>query len=182
MPAGAHRVRFDFSIDGNRFRPTLPWIPNETNLRRARIYLTRIKAQIEAGTFCFADEFPRYRGLQRLPPSLQSRSCGEVFDEFLRHEESRLARGDLAAVTVASHRKILNHVWRPHLETMPFLGIRYSMLLDRRCLHLQQENLQQCDQCPASGVQLWIPRLSRARRSSRRAQMRANRQEGPAGN
>jgi integrase len=129
MPAGAHRIRFDFSIDGKRFRPTLPWTPNETNLRRARTYLTRIKAQIEAGTFCFADEFPRYRGLQRLPPSLQSRSCGEVFDEFLRHEESRLARGDLAAVTVASHRKILNHVWRPHLETMPFLGIRYSMLL-----------------------------------------------------
>lgn len=129
MPAGTNRIRFDFSIDGKRFRPTLPWIPNETNLRRARTYLARIKAQIEAGTFAFADEFPRYRGLQKLPRLLQSRSCGEVFDDFLRHEESRLARGDLAAVTVASHRKILSHVWRPHLETMPFLGIRYSMLL-----------------------------------------------------
>jgi hypothetical protein len=48
-----------------RFRPTLPWSPNETNLQPARTYLTRIKAQIEAGTFCFADEFPRYRGLQK---------------------------------------------------------------------------------------------------------------------
>jgi Arm DNA-binding domain len=44
MPAGAHRNRFDFSIDGKRFRPTLPWIPNETNLRRARSYIARIKA------------------------------------------------------------------------------------------------------------------------------------------
>ncbi len=64
MPAGISRIRFDFSIDGQRFRPTLPLIPNETNLRRARRHLTRIKAQIDAGTFCFADEFPRYRGLQ----------------------------------------------------------------------------------------------------------------------
>jgi hypothetical protein len=47
MPAGTNRVRFDFSIDGKRFRPTLPWTPNETNLRQARSYLTRIKAQIE---------------------------------------------------------------------------------------------------------------------------------------
>ena len=42
---------------------------------------------------------------------------------------ARLARGDLAAITVASHRKILNHVWRPHLDDLPFLGVRYSMLL-----------------------------------------------------
>jgi hypothetical protein len=59
VPAGTNRIRFDFSIDGKRFRPTLPWSPNETNLRRARTYLTRIKAQIEADTFCFPDEFPR---------------------------------------------------------------------------------------------------------------------------
>jgi hypothetical protein len=88
MPAGISRIRFDFSIDGQRFRPALPLIPNETNLRCARRHLTRIKAQIEAGTFCFADEFPRYRGLQKLPRVLQSRSCGEVFDDFLRHEEA----------------------------------------------------------------------------------------------
>jgi hypothetical protein len=67
------RIRFDFSIEGHRFRPTLPWPPNETNLRRARLYLARIKAQIVAGTFCFADEFPLYRGVRRLPPALAER-------------------------------------------------------------------------------------------------------------
>ena len=87
------------------------------------------QGQIAAGTFCCADEFPRYRGLHTLPPDLQQRSCGEVFDDFLRHEEARLARGDLAAVTVTSHRKILNHVWRPHWGGLPFLGVRYSMLV-----------------------------------------------------
>ena len=107
----------------------LPWIPNETNLQRARAHLARIKAQIAAGTFCFADEFPRYRGLQKLPPVLQHRTCGEVFDDFLRHEEARLARGDLATATVTSHRKILDHVWRPHLAEVPFLGVCYSMLI-----------------------------------------------------
>ena len=129
MPAGSGRIRFDFSIEGQRFRPTLTWIPNETNLERARIYLARIKAQIAAGTFCFADDFPRYRGLHKLPRTLQPQSCGEVFDDFLRHEEARLARGDLAPATVVSHRKILDHVWRPQLGDIPFLGVRYSMLV-----------------------------------------------------
>jgi integrase len=129
MPAGPSRIQFDFSIEGQCFRPTLPLIPNETNLRRARARLVRIRAQIAAGTFCFADEFPRYRGVRELPRALQLRSCGEVFDEFLRHEEARLARGDLAAATVTSHRKILDHVWRPQLGGLPFLGVRYSMLV-----------------------------------------------------
>lgn len=130
IPAGTSRIQVDFAINGQRFRPTLPWVPNDTNLKRARIYLARIKAQIAAGTFCFGDEFPHYRGLHELPPVLQSRSCGEVFDDFLRHEEARMARGDLAPVTVASHRKILNHVWRPHLADLPFLGVRYSTLVE----------------------------------------------------
>ena len=59
MPAGPARIEFDFRVEGVRFRPTLPWIPNETNLRRARAMMVRIRAQIVAGTFCFADEFPR---------------------------------------------------------------------------------------------------------------------------
>lgn len=29
MRAGPGRIRFDFTVDGRRFRPTLPWIPNE---------------------------------------------------------------------------------------------------------------------------------------------------------
>jgi integrase len=127
---GPSRIQFDFSINGKRFRPTLRWIPNETNLQRARTRLARIKAQIAAGTFCFADEFPGYRGLRGLPPVLQPRSCGHVFDDFLRHEQARMGRGDLAPVTVASHRKILNHVWRPDLGDLPFLGVRYSTLIE----------------------------------------------------
>jgi hypothetical protein len=39
MPADPSRIQFDFSIDGQRFRPTLPWIPHETNLRRARTWI-----------------------------------------------------------------------------------------------------------------------------------------------
>lgn len=123
MPAGPARIQFDFRIEGQRFRPTLPWVPTDTNLRRARATLARIKAQIAAGTFCFADEFPRYKGLSGPPPPFRARTCGEVFDAFLRHEEARLARDDLAAVTVVtSHRRILDRHWRPRLGALPLIG------------------------------------------------------------
>jgi integrase len=129
MPAGPARIQFDFRIEGQRFRPTLLWAPTETNLRRARATLARIKAQIAAGTFCFADEFPRYKGLSGLPPPFRARTCGEVFDAFLRHEEARLAGDDLAAVTVTSHRRILDRRWRPRLGALPLIGVTYSMLV-----------------------------------------------------
>jgi hypothetical protein len=64
-PAGAERIQLTFTIDGVRFRPTLRWVPTEGNLRRARIYVARIRAQITAGTFCFAEEFPHYRHLHQ---------------------------------------------------------------------------------------------------------------------
>jgi integrase len=35
----------------------------------------------------------------------------------------------LAASTVASHRQILNHDWRPHIGHLPFLGIQHSLLV-----------------------------------------------------
>jgi integrase len=129
MPVGPCGIQFDFSINRRRFRPTLPWTPSETNLRRARELLTRVKAQIAAGTFRFTDEFPDYRGLRTLPHSVQPRLCGEVLDAFLRHQAARVARGDLAPVTLSSHRKILDHVWRPHLGGLPLLGVTYSMLV-----------------------------------------------------
>ncbi len=128
-PAGPHRIQLTFTIDGVRFRPTLRWVPNEVNLGRARIYLARIKAQIAAGTFCFAEEFPHYRHLHHTRVPLSAQTCGDVFDAFLRHDEARLARGDLAAATVASHRQILNHVWRPNIGHLPFLGIKHSLLV-----------------------------------------------------
>jgi integrase len=128
-PAGPSRVQFDFVIDGVRFRPTLPWPPTASNLERARKHLARIKAQIEAGTFCFAEVFPDYKGLTKVPATARTRSCGEIFDDFLHHERRRVARGDLAPVTLTSHRQILDHVWRPHLGRLPFLGIPHSMLI-----------------------------------------------------
>jgi integrase len=95
----------------------------------ARKLNARIKAQIEAGTFVFSDAFPKFRGLKALPANVCARSCGEIFDEFLRHEEARVARGDLAPVTVRSHRQILDHVWRPALGRLPFLAVQYSMMV-----------------------------------------------------
>src|ERR1700730_778871 len=129
IPAGPYRIQFTFYVDGVRVRPTLPWIPHEANLSRARAQLARIKTQIAAGTFCFADEFPNYRGVRTLPRPSRIKSCGDVFDAFLDHEEARLARGDLAAITVASHRKILDRVWRPYIGPLPFLGIQHSRLV-----------------------------------------------------
>jgi hypothetical protein len=128
-PAGPSRIQFDFIIDSVRFRPTLPWPATASNLERARKHLARIKAQIEAGTFCFAEVFPDYKGLTKVPATVRTRSCGEIFDDFLQHEKRRVARGDLAPVTLTSHRQILDHVWRPHLGRLPFLGIPHSMLI-----------------------------------------------------
>ena len=127
--AGPHRIQFDFVIDGKRFRPTLRWIPNQANLEQARKLLMRIKAQIDAGTFCFSEVFPDYKGLRKIPNSVRAKTCSEVFDEFLHHQNARVARGDLAPVTLSSHRQILDYSWRPHLGNLPFLGIQYSLLI-----------------------------------------------------
>jgi integrase len=129
MPFGPHRIQFDFTIEGVRYRPTLPRVPHETNLRRARELVGRIKAQIAAGTFCFAEAFPAYRGRQTAALPLTAQTCGAMFDGFLAHEEAQVARGDLAPITLASHRQILDHAWRPHLGHLPVLGIRYSLLV-----------------------------------------------------
>jgi integrase len=128
-PKGFRRIQFDFVIDGVRFRPSLPWLPIPANLEMARKLNARIKAQIDAGTFVFADVFPKFRGLKALPATVCAKSCGEVFDELLRHEEARVARGDLAPVTVRSHRQILDHVWRPALGRLPFLAVQHSMMI-----------------------------------------------------
>jgi integrase len=89
--------------------------------------LARIKAQIDAGTFCFSECFPDYKGLNRIPAGVRAKSCGEIFDDFLHHEEARVARNDLAALTLSSHRQILNHAWRPHIGHLPPLGVQHSM-------------------------------------------------------
>jgi hypothetical protein len=128
-PKGFRRIQFDFEIDGVRFRPTLPWTPTPANLEQAQKLNARIKAQIEAGTFVFSDVFPEFKGLGKLPGSVAAKSCGEVFDDFLRHEQARVARDDLAPVTLKSHRQILDHVWRPALGRLPFLAVPFSMMV-----------------------------------------------------
>lgn len=65
IPIGLRRIRFDFVVEGIRFRPSLPWPSTATNLHRARAYLARIKAQIQASTFCLRESFPNYRGPAR---------------------------------------------------------------------------------------------------------------------
>jgi integrase len=128
VPANG-RIQFDFAIDGVRYRPTLRWQPTEVNLRRAREHLRRIKAGIAAGTFNFGEEFPDFRGLHKLPLPLRAQTCSDVFDAFLRHEETRATKGDLAPATLASHRQSLDHVWRPAIGALPFLGVRHSTLV-----------------------------------------------------
>jgi integrase len=128
-PKGLRRIQFDFEIDGVRFRPTLPWAPTPANLEQAQKLNARIKAQIEAETFVFSDVFPKFKGLRKLPGSVSAKSCGEVFGDFLRHEQARVARDDLAPVTLKSHRQILDHVWRPALGRLPFLAVQYSMMV-----------------------------------------------------
>lgn len=82
-PIGRHRIQFDFVIDGVRYRPTHRLIPHESNLRRAREQLARIKMRIDAGTFRFTEEFPTYRGRHTLRIPLRAQTCSDVFDAFL---------------------------------------------------------------------------------------------------
>ena len=129
IAAGRHRIRFDFSFEGRRFRPSVLRTPTETNLRRARRQLAIIKERIAAGTFSFADEFPDFRDLNAVPGAGLPRTCGQVFDAFLTHCESRMAKDDMAPSTVATYRRVLNRFWRPQIGNTPFLAVRYSTLV-----------------------------------------------------
>lgn len=66
-PAGPSRIQFTFQFEGVRYRPTLKRVPTEANLRRAREHLIGIKTRISAGTFSFAEEFPSYVHLKKVP-------------------------------------------------------------------------------------------------------------------
>jgi hypothetical protein len=93
--AGPEHIQFTFKFAGIRYRRTLPWTPTDTNLRRARQHLTGIKARIAAGTFSFAEEFPDYLHLNKLPQAGSPRTCGQVFEEYLAHCSARVARNDM---------------------------------------------------------------------------------------
>jgi hypothetical protein len=77
-PAGPDRIQFTCMFAGVRYRPTLPWAPTETTLRRARQHLIGINARIAAGTFSFAEEFPAYRHLKKVPRGGSARTCGQL--------------------------------------------------------------------------------------------------------
>jgi hypothetical protein len=105
-PIGQRRIQFDFTVGGVRYRPTLPWVPHEANLRRAREHLARIKARISAGTFIFSEEFPQYRPRKSCPIPISVRTCGDVFNDFLRHEEARVAGVDRDRTKVGEDRRV----------------------------------------------------------------------------
>ena len=127
--AGRERIQFDFMLAGVRYRPSLLRTPTETNLRRARERLVGIKERITRGTFLFAEEFPDFLHLKRVPDEGCPRTCTHVFDAFLAHCESRVAKNDMATVTLASYRKILNCIWRPQIGAKRFLSVLYSALV-----------------------------------------------------
>jgi integrase len=129
-PAGPDRIQFTFKFEGVRYRPTLLIVPSEANLRRARQQLARIRQSIARGTFSFAEEFPEFRYLEQVPSEGSPRTCNEVFDAFLAHCQARLDKNDLASVTVASYRRVLNSAWRPWIGSTRFLSVQYSTLVE----------------------------------------------------
>ena len=46
--------------------------------------------EAEVGTFCFAEVFPDYKGLTKVPATVRTRSCAEIFNDFLHHERRRV--------------------------------------------------------------------------------------------
>jgi integrase len=88
-----------------------------------------IKEGIRLGTFSFIEEFPDFRDLHAVFHHSPYRTCNQVFDEYVAHCESRLNKHDLSFATVTGYRKALNSIWRPKLGALPFLQVRYSMLL-----------------------------------------------------
>lgn len=125
---GCYGIRFDFTVNGERFRLVKHIVPTEENLMRARQYLAWIQMQIDSGTFDLAKEFPEYaarRGARVLACAL---SCAQLFDAFLRHEEAQVLRQELTQATVDGHRRILNGGWRPHIGHMLFTHVTATLL------------------------------------------------------
>ncbi|HSY08257.1 MAG TPA: DUF3596 domain-containing protein [Steroidobacteraceae bacterium] len=126
---GQERIQFTFRFEGARYRPTMPILPSEANLRRARQQLEPIKRSIANGTISFAEEFPDFRDFKKVLAEGCPRTCCEVFDMFLARCQSRVNQGDLATVTVATYRRVLNGIWRPQIGNFRLLDVRHSALL-----------------------------------------------------
>lgn len=146
---GDDGIEFDFYYRKKRYRITVPRVPTEANLRRARVQMDGIKRRMASGTFSISEEFPDYRhaepsttdepdtiqNRQREPPQDArpqvpvERTCDEVFDAFLAHCEMRVASNDMAFSTFNSYRKILKRSWRPKLGARAFKSVVYSELV-----------------------------------------------------
>jgi integrase len=111
------------------YRATLERAPTEANLRRARLQLQGIKERIAHETFSFAEEFPGFPFSKHIGSVTAARTCDDVFDEFLGHVESRVAKHDLAFASADGYRKILENVWRPKIGKRLFSAVRYSELM-----------------------------------------------------
>jgi len=60
---------------------------------------------------------------------VRAKGTDRIEFDFLKHCESRMAKNDLAFVTVDGYRKVLQQVWRPEIGDEPFEQIRYSRLV-----------------------------------------------------
>src|SRR5260221_11220311 len=107
---GKDRIQFDFEFEGKRYRPTIERAPSEGNLNRALKQLEGIKERIARGTFSFTEEFPKNRFMKDVAKAVTRgpRLCDQVFDNFIQHCESRLAKKDLAFGTEYGYRNSLN--------------------------------------------------------------------------
>ena len=125
VPNPGNRV----GLNGGNFAPEVKRPPSEANLRRARVQLQGIKERIEAGTFKFSEEFPRYRYMANVEEPQRGRTCDQVFDDFLAHCEARVAQDDMAFASCENYRKMLDGVWRPEIGKENFESVKYSALL-----------------------------------------------------
>jgi hypothetical protein len=86
--AGRERIQFDLKFGGVRYRPTLLRTPTKSNLRRAREHLVGIKERIVAGTFSFAEEFPAFLHLNKVPTRdarERALTCSTPFSRIAKH-------------------------------------------------------------------------------------------------
>ena len=125
---GHERIQFDFVLDGVRYRPSVIKRPTDANLQRAREQLEELRERVRAGTFCFENEFPTFRYLDRVIDPSQIRTCNQVFDQFIKHCEARLHRHDFAPVPLSGYRRILDTVWRSKIGGKRFLKVDYLTL------------------------------------------------------
>lgn len=140
---GPDRIEFTFRYRGKRYRPTLAREPTEANLRRARVQLATIKANIKAGTFSFLEEFPDYRYQNELDEVKRQHAkqltCNDVFDAFIAHCKMRMTMTDMAYSTLEGYQKILDSVWRPRIGKEAFEDVVYSRLASIAASHTIQK-------------------------------------------